>query len=267
MTRFQKVAMTLCIAACIVAVACIVYCIGIYTAVCDAFAPTRYTTPPTTSATYSSDAEAEGELDIIFGESFPAVDDATIPVDSTPCESTALPTDPSDPPAVSDHAEAKHPVKPAPTTEPTEATEPELTEPEPITINYSVDIPKTDLEMLACIIYREGGSDQVCDECRRRIGNVVLNRVASEQYPDNIYDVLTEYMAYGDISWNGLRWYSSASNPANHHAVVRAYEAAQWLLDGNRTNVDGLGWYGQAEFPQGVEQFKCCGIYFSRFRT
>ena len=45
---------------------------------------------------------------------------------------------------------------------------------------YVIDISReaeTDLERMAWAIYLEGGGDAVCDDCRRRIADVILNRV------------------------------------------------------------------------------------------
>lgn len=40
-----------------------------------------------------------------------------------------------------------------------------------------VPVDEHDVELLACVIYQEAGGDTCCDMCRRRVADVVLNRV------------------------------------------------------------------------------------------
>ena len=49
----------------------------------------------------------------------------------------------------------------------------------------------SETEMLACVIYQEVGGSKHCDECRRRVADVVLNRVADPRFPNSIEKVLT----------------------------------------------------------------------------
>lgn len=135
--------------------------------------------------------------------------------------------------------------------------EPEYVEPP----RYTED----EREMLALVIYQEAGGDACSDECRQMVGEVVLNRIADERFPDNMYDVLTQKNQYGRLHWTGLQWPERAVNPGEQHAVTRAYEMADALLSGSveRLLPEDAVW--QAEFAQGTEilaQFD--GFYFCR---
>ena len=147
------------------------------------------------------------------------------------------------------------PPETTPTPEPT--TAPETDE----TTNPS---GMSEVEMLACVIFQEAGADYACDECRRRVADVVLNRVNSPLYPDTIYEVLTQYCQYGRFYWTGIVWSPNASHPANAHAVERAYRIAEEVLNGQHSDIYGDSYIGQAEFPVGYDYIYHCGIYFSR---
>ena len=53
-----------------------------------------------------------------------------------------------------------------------------------------------DLYLLAQVIYAEAGSDWISDEIQFMVGSVVLNRVNSPYFPDNIYDVIHQKGQY-----------------------------------------------------------------------
>lgn len=140
-------------------------------------------------------------------------------------------------------------------TEPTRATVGEDTIP---TVN------QRDVELLACVIYQEAGADAQCDDCRRRVADVVLNRVASEYFPDTIYEVLTQKNQYGRFYYTGVTWPERASYDSEKHAVARAYRIAEEVLRGNHSELYGKDYIWQAEFVQGTSGFWCCGIYFGK---
>lgn len=127
-------------------------------------------------------------------------------------------------------------------------------------------INQEDLEMLACVIYQEAGSDACCDDCRRRVADVVLNRVESDRFPyaNTIYEVLTAKSQYGRFYWTGIVWPDRASNPGEKHAVERAYRIAEEVLSGQHSELYGNGYVWQAEFEQGKDIIDCCDIYFGR---
>lgn len=127
------------------------------------------------------------------------------------------------------------------------------------------EIDQHDLELLAIAIYKEAGGDSCCDECRRRVADVILNRVNSDWYPDTIEEVLTQYRQYNTFYWTGVVWPERANEPGEQEAVERAYRIAEEVLRGNHSDLYGDTYYGQAEFRQGKSQIECCGIYFSKF--
>lgn len=132
-----------------------------------------------------------------------------------------------------------------------------VTEPEII-------VDQDELEMLACVIYQEAGGDICCDECRRRVADVVLNRVEDERFPNTIEAVLTAERQYGRFHWTGVVWPDRANNPGEAHAVDRAYRIAEEVLKGHHSELYGNGYIWQAEFKQGSDVVECCGIYFGR---
>lgn len=125
------------------------------------------------------------------------------------------------------------------------------------------EVDPDELEMLACTIYREAGEDACTDDTRMKVGNVVLNRVSDERFPDTMYDVLTQERQYGLFHWTGISWGDRADDPNEAAAVERAYKCARRLLEGERVLDSAVVW--QAEFPQGVETVSHQdGIYFCR---
>lgn len=132
-------------------------------------------------------------------------------------------------------------------------TEPVLPVPDPV-----------ELELLACAIYQEAGGDACCDDCRFRVGDVILNRVADERFPNTMEEVLTQENQYGKYCKTGVIWPERAANPGEAHAVARAYKTAQALLEGQHSELYDEGYIWQARFPQGNDYFECCGTYFGR---
>lgn len=120
------------------------------------------------------------------------------------------------------------------------------------------------VEMLACGIYSEAGGDACSDLCRKYVGDVMLNRVEDERFPDNLYDVLTAPAQYGRFATTGIKWPERAKEPGEAHAVERAYRIAEELLSGQHSELYGEGYVWQAEFEQGTEGFWLDGIYFGR---
>ena len=121
-----------------------------------------------------------------------------------------------------------------------------------------------ELELLACVIYQESGGDRSCDLCRRRVADIVLNRVADPRFPDTIEGVLTEKSQYGLYYWTGVVWPERASDPYEQHAVERAYRIAEEVLSGNHSDLCGEGYIWQATFKQGKDNIYHCGHYYGR---
>lgn len=131
---------------------------------------------------------------------------------------------------------------------------------------YIPNEPMSDLECLACVIYCEAGSDDICDTCRYRVGDVVMNRVNSSIYPNTIQEVLLQYRQYGTFCWTGIVWPDRASSAVEAAAVQRCYDIAYDILYNDvHSDVYGDTYYGQAEFPSGYSQIYCDGIYFGKF--
>ena len=120
------------------------------------------------------------------------------------------------------------------------------------------------LELLAIVIYREAGADSCCDECRRMVADVVLNRVESDRFPNTIYEVLTQENQYWKMWEEGVYWPESSYSVGEKHAVERAYRIAEEVLRGQHSKIYGQGYIWQALFEQGNEGFYCHGTYFGR---
>lgn len=119
-----------------------------------------------------------------------------------------------------------------------------------------------ELELLACVIYCEAGSDTITDETRRMVGEVVLNRVAHPDYPDNILDVLTQKSQYGRFHWTGVVWPARAGKAAEAHAVERAYDCARLVFEDERLLPTDTIY--QAAHIQGEIVARAPGFYFCR---
>ena len=120
-----------------------------------------------------------------------------------------------------------------------------------------------ELEQMALVIYQEAGGDACSDETRVMVGNVVLNRVADDRFPDTIDGVLLQERQYGRLHWTGLVWPERSVKAEEAHAVERAYKCAEEVLSGTRLLPDDVIF--QAEFVQGTEIVAHQdGFYFCR---
>lgn len=160
-----------------------------------------------------------------------------------------------------------------PPTEPTEPpTEPPITAPTEPTelikdaaymgidpLEYAPN-GMTNLELLACVIYQEAGWDRSCDTCRALVGDVVLNRVLSPNFPNTIYEVLMQTSQYGSYCVTGVKWSDEAKY--DQEGVERAWHIAKGLLKGDHTFAFEQGYVWQARFVQGKGGFWCHGTYF-----
>jgi spore germination cell wall hydrolase CwlJ-like protein len=121
-----------------------------------------------------------------------------------------------------------------------------------------------ELEALALVIYQEAGSDACSDATRYMVGTVVLNRVASDRFPNTIEEVLLQERQYGRLAWTGLVWPDRASRPGEAHAVERAYRQAAELLDGTVTDVLPVDVIFQCEYVLGEIVAESDGFYFCK---
>ena len=125
-------------------------------------------------------------------------------------------------------------------------------EPEIIFVCYDESVPEVsvpvvdeeELELLAHLIFAEAGSDWCTDELQQYVGSVVLNRVASKYYPDNMYDVIYQKGQYS-CTWNGM---------IDYEYNDRAYECAKFLLENGSMLPENVIF--QAEFEQGDGTYK-----------
>ena len=145
----------------------------------------------------------------------------------------------------------------------TEAEPPEVT-PEPEVVATPLPIDLEELDMLACVIYQEAGGDNCCDDCRRRVADVVLNRIKHPRFPDTMEEVLTQYCQYGRFYWTGIVWPERADTEAEAEAVNRAYRIAEEVLLGQHSEIFDEGYIWQSEYKQGGGNIYCCGIYFGK---
>lgn len=136
------------------------------------------------------------------------------------------------------------------------------------TVRTTVDIEQ--LHQLALINYIEAGDDRCCNECRRRVCDVVLNRVAdTTRWPseDTIEKVLLSPTQFAQLSKTGLVWPDRADWMEEQHAIERAYIIAEEVLMGKHSEVyqQGYLWYQGTNRTQ--DYFYCpdCGLVcFSR---
>lgn len=128
-----------------------------------------------------------------------------------------------------------------------------ITEPDPV-----------DVELLAIAIYCEAGADYISDATRYMVGDVVLNRVADERFPDSIEGVLTQKSQYGRFYCTGVVWPERASIPNEAHAVQRAYDTARAILTGEHSELYGNGYIFQSENKQSPDSIYRDGIWFGR---
>jgi len=97
-----------------------------------------------------------------------------------------------------------------------------------------------DLMYLSKIMYAEAGSEWLSDEWKMCVGEVVLNRVASPEFPKTIKDVIQQPGQY----YNANSWYFNKLIPSE-----RCVKLAVRLLNGERNLAPSVVF--QANFAQG----------------
>lgn len=98
-------------------------------------------------------------------------------------------------------------------------------------------INKSDLDLLARIITAE--ASVMSDEVQLLVGQVVLNRVADDRFPDTIRDVIYQKGQYAPVKNGSI----------HNEPTERALRNAKKLLSGYRACGEKVVW--QAEFKQG----------------
>ena len=106
--------------------------------------------------------------------------------------------------------------------------------------------------MLAHLIGGEAGADWCTDELQLAVGSVVLNRIASDRFPNTMEEVIFQKGQYS-VTWNG-----AYENEPTERTVANA---RYLLLNGPTIPSDVLF---QANFPQGKTYKLVQGVYFGR---
>lgn len=117
-------------------------------------------------------------------------------------------------------------------------------------IEYKQWWTNEELDMLAAVIFYEAGSDDCSDRHQQLVAQVVLNRVASDKFPDTIYDVITQqnptqYSTYKLV----------LKNMGNKDVIPqRCYDNALKVLNDEVDCPDNILW--QANFIQGSKIYE-----------
>ncbi len=132
------------------------------------------------------------------------------------------------------------------------------------TCKVTVTRPKTytddDLFCLAAVIWQEAGSTYCSDTLQYYVGNVVMNRVESSEFPNTIRGVITSRGQYGTMYWNGVS-IPTPQDPITEAAIERCYDKAKKILEGYRPLPKSVVY--QAGFVQGSGVHSCVdGMYF-----
>lgn len=107
------------------------------------------------------------------------------------------------------------------------------------------DVSEQDVDLLARLIQAEAGASWMPDELQLMVGNVVLNRVDSPEFPDTLRDVIYQPGQYSP----------AMSGSIDRPASERATQNARKLLEGYRLLPPDVVF--QANFKQGS------GVYHS----
>lgn len=132
----------------------------------------------------------------------------------------------------------------------------ELNEYEPIQESSTVDKwwTEDDLHMLAAVIYYEAGSDECTDRHQQLVGQVVVNRMYSTEFPNTIYDVIAQPMQYS--SYNMV-----INNMGTDVIPQRCYDNALAVLNNDVDCPSDIVW--QAGFIQG----EIYEVYYTTYST
>lgn len=104
--------------------------------------------------------------------------------------------------------------------------------------------------MLAHLIGGEAGADWCTDELQLMVGSVVLNRIASDRFPNTMEEVIFQKGQYS-VTWNGAY---------ENEPTERTVENAKYLLMNGPTIPSDVLF--QANFPQGKTYKLVQGVYF-----
>jgi len=113
------------------------------------------------------------------------------------------------------------------------------------------EINENDVDLLAKLIQAECGADWCSDELQLYVGSVVLNRVRSADFPDDIESVIYQTGQYSTTK------YMDYITPSD-----RAIENAEYLLEFG--SILESEYVFQANFKQGTDVFEVQGVYFGK---
>lgn len=205
-------------------------------------------------STRDTNAEVNPDATITESTTVPVTD--SIPETEETIPETEPPTEPPTEPTI---VETKPVDTPQQSSKPSSKPSSEST-----STNKKEDKNMSELEMLACVIYQEAGGNSSCDNCRRYVADIVLNRVNDSRFPNTMHEVLTAKNQYGKFYKTGIKWPSRAKNAGEKDAVARAYRIAEEVLNGQHSKLYGEGYIWQASFKQGKSGFWCCGHFYGR---
>lgn len=118
------------------------------------------------------------------------------------------------------------------------------------TIEVKTLVNEKDKELLAKLIEAESGADWCSDRMQLYVGSVVLNRIDSDQFPNDMESVIYQE---GQYSTAGCINYIEPSD--------RAIKNAEYLMKHGAV-LDGYVW--QANFSQGSDVIQVENMYFGR---
>lgn len=103
-----------------------------------------------------------------------------------------------------------------------------------------------ELDLLAAVIYHEAGSNECSDRHQQLVGQVVVNRMNSDEFPNTIYDVITQVKP--NIQYST---YKNVVRDAGNRDIIpqRCYDNALIVLNSEVECPDNIVW--QANFKQG----------------
>ena len=105
-----------------------------------------------------------------------------------------------------------------------------------------------ELLLLSRVMYSEAGSSWLSDEWKMAVGEVVLNRVASPEFPNSIYEVVAQPRQYGNLAYSSMR------------PSARCVALAVRLLEGERV-LNEPSVVFQANFVQGSGVYR---VFYDR---
>ena len=108
-----------------------------------------------------------------------------------------------------------------------------------------------ELELLAHLIFAEAGSDWCSDKLQQYTGSVVLNRIKSKYYPNNMHDVIYQKGQYSVVN----------SGAINKTPNERAYNVARFLLENGSVLPENVVFQSQKIQGDGIYE-KVQNTYF-----